>query len=216
VFLSVGHDEYWSGPQRAKVETARDERGVNLCFFSGNEVYWRIRWEPSHVPDVPASAGEEREGLSCGELRSMICYKESHASQRLDPKRDEWTGVWRDGRQINPLGPQPENSLTGQVYTVGMVLCACIYNHSKACLHATTTTLIIMQLRLSLSCILTNFLFRRSIPGLISQSLFHLGLRGTGFGDTHEWQDNHRGQETKGQGTSLATQQQQARWRRVG
>jgi hypothetical protein len=104
VFLSVGHDEYWSGPQRSKVEAARDERGVNLAFFSGNEVYWRVRWGEEH----PSEDGP----------RTMICYKESHASQRIDPKRDEWTGVWRDGRSINPLGPQPENALTGQVYVV--------------------------------------------------------------------------------------------------
>ena len=44
VFLSVGHDEYWSGAQRANVEAARDA-GVNLAFFSGNEVYWRTRYE---------------------------------------------------------------------------------------------------------------------------------------------------------------------------
>ena len=36
VFMSVGHDEYWSGQQRANVEAARDA-GVNLAFFSGNE-----------------------------------------------------------------------------------------------------------------------------------------------------------------------------------
>ena len=45
-FLSVGHDEYWSGTQRAHVEAARDA-GVNLAFFSGNEVYWKTRWESS-------------------------------------------------------------------------------------------------------------------------------------------------------------------------
>ena len=47
VFVSSGHDEYWSGRQRANVEAARDA-GVNLAFFSGNEVFWKTRWEPSH------------------------------------------------------------------------------------------------------------------------------------------------------------------------
>ena len=46
VFLSVGHDEYWSGAQRANVEAARSA-GVNLAFFSGNEVFWKTRWENS-------------------------------------------------------------------------------------------------------------------------------------------------------------------------
>ena len=45
-FLSVGHDEYWSGGQRANVEAARDA-GVNLAFFSGNEIFWKTRWENS-------------------------------------------------------------------------------------------------------------------------------------------------------------------------
>ncbi len=46
VFLSVGHDEYWSGGQRTNVEAARDA-GVNLAFLSGNEVFWKTRWENS-------------------------------------------------------------------------------------------------------------------------------------------------------------------------
>ena len=41
-FLSVGHDEYWSGTQRANVEAARDA-GVNLAFFSGNIALWKTR-----------------------------------------------------------------------------------------------------------------------------------------------------------------------------
>jgi len=46
VFLSVGHDEYWSGAQRTNVENARGA-GMHLAFFSGNEVFWKTRWEPS-------------------------------------------------------------------------------------------------------------------------------------------------------------------------
>ena len=63
LFLSVGHDEYWSGEQRANVEAARDA-GVNLAFWSGNEVYWKTRWEPSldSTPDA---------------YRTLVTYKES-------------------------------------------------------------------------------------------------------------------------------------------
>ena len=42
LYLDVGHDEYWSGQQRTNVEAARDA-GVNLAFWSGNEMYWRTR-----------------------------------------------------------------------------------------------------------------------------------------------------------------------------
>ena len=46
LFLSQGHDEYWSADQRANVEAARDA-GVNLAFWGGNDVYWETRWAPS-------------------------------------------------------------------------------------------------------------------------------------------------------------------------
>ena len=99
LFLSVGHDEYWSGQQRRKIEEARDSgRGLNLAFFSGNEVFWRVRWENNY--------------------RHMVVYKESQEKVKIDPMLDEWTGTWRDGRPINPVGSQPENRLTGTIFTV--------------------------------------------------------------------------------------------------
>ena len=97
LFLSVGHDEYWSGAQRKAVEAARDS-GTSLAFFSGNEVFWRVRWEDDY--------------------RTMVVYKESQEKVKKDPVQTEWTGTWRDGRSINPLGAQPENSLTGTIFTV--------------------------------------------------------------------------------------------------
>lgn len=102
VFLSVGHDEYWSGAQRANVEAARDA-GVNLQFLSGNEVYWRTRYEPSTTDGTA--------------YRTMVSYKETWANTKIDPE-PEWTGTWRDPR----LAPQsrgggvPENALTGTAY----------------------------------------------------------------------------------------------------
>lgn len=42
LFISVGHDEYWSGAQRRSVTEARDH-GLHLAFLSGNEVYWKTR-----------------------------------------------------------------------------------------------------------------------------------------------------------------------------
>ena len=97
MFLSVGHDEYWSGRQRSNVETARDS-GLSLAFFSGNEVFWRTRWEDDY--------------------RTLVVYKESQEKVKKDPELEEWTGTWRDGRTINPLGSRPENSLTGTLFTV--------------------------------------------------------------------------------------------------
>ena len=101
-FLSVGHDEYWSGPQRAHVEAARDA-GVNLAFFSGNEVYWKTRWESSvDGTNTP--------------YRTLVCYKETWAQAKIDPS-SEWTGTWRDPRFSPPSnGGKPENALTGTAY----------------------------------------------------------------------------------------------------
>ncbi len=65
-FMSVGHDEYWSGEQRTNVEAAR-AAGVNLAFFSGNEIFWKTRWENSidasehAVPDARQLQGDPRQ-----------------------------------------------------------------------------------------------------------------------------------------------------------
>jgi hypothetical protein len=46
IFLSVGHDEYWSMDERNNVEQARDN-GINLAFFSANTAYWQVCFDPS-------------------------------------------------------------------------------------------------------------------------------------------------------------------------
>lgn len=105
VFLSVGHDEYWSGAQRAHVEAARDA-GVHLQFLAGNEVYWRTRYEPS------ADASHTSH-------RTLVTYKETWGNAKIDPA-DEWTGTWRDPRFASPAngGGSPENGLIGTAYMV--------------------------------------------------------------------------------------------------
>ena len=97
VFLSVGHDEYWSGTQRDKVEAARNA-GVHLAFFSGNEVFWKTRWEDNH--------------------HTLVCYKETLENAKIDPTT-QWTGTWRDPRFSPPAdGGRPENALTGTIFMV--------------------------------------------------------------------------------------------------
>ncbi|MCI0571464.1 MAG: Ig-like domain-containing protein, partial [Myxococcaceae bacterium] len=104
VFLSSGHDEYWSATQRSNVEEARNA-GVHLAFFSGNEVFWKTRWEPSI--DGSGTA-----------YRTLVSYKETHAGAKIDPDA-AWTGTWRDPRFSAPAdGGRPENALTGTLFTV--------------------------------------------------------------------------------------------------
>ncbi|HWB99995.1 MAG TPA: N,N-dimethylformamidase beta subunit family domain-containing protein, partial [Bryobacteraceae bacterium] len=106
LYLSVGHDEYWSGPQRTNVEAARDA-GVNLAFFSGNEVFWKTRWENS----IDSSNTS---------YRTMVCYKETLDNTVTDPADPPtWTGTWADPRFSPPGdGGRPQNSLTGTLFTV--------------------------------------------------------------------------------------------------
>jgi Domain of unknown function (DUF4082)/Bacterial Ig-like domain/Bacterial Ig domain len=104
VFISSGHDEYWSAEQRANVEAARDA-GVSLAFFSGNEMFWKTRWEPT----IDGSGTADR---------TLVTYKESNNNTRTDPT-GIWTGSWRDTRFSPPAdGGRPENGLTGTLFMV--------------------------------------------------------------------------------------------------
>jgi hypothetical protein len=107
IFLSVGHDEYWSAQQYSHVVAARNN-GVHLAFFSGNEVYWKTRWENSY------------DGTNTPH-RTLVCYKEGTLGEnacgsKCDPLPDVWTGLWRDGCAYPAAdGCRPENALTGQI-----------------------------------------------------------------------------------------------------
>ena len=81
------------------MEAARDA-GVNLAFFSGNEVFWKTRWEDS----IDASGDP---------YRTLVTYKTSKDGV-VDPT-GIWTGTWRDTQNG---GGQPENALTGTIYQV--------------------------------------------------------------------------------------------------
>ncbi len=109
IFASTGHDEYWDTVARANVEAAR-AAGVNLVFMSGNEVYWKTRWEPSI------------DGNSTP-FRTLVCYKETRFGAPLDPLDAKptwtWTGTWRDPRFSPPAdGGKPENALSGTIFQV--------------------------------------------------------------------------------------------------
>lgn len=105
VFVTAGHDEYWSGQQRANVEAARDA-GVNLAFFSGNNTFWKTRWDNSiDGSNTPYT--------------TLVVYKETLANAKIDPLPGVWTGTLRDPRFSPPAdGGRPENALTGTLFTV--------------------------------------------------------------------------------------------------
>ncbi|HIK28455.1 MAG TPA: hypothetical protein IGR89_10350 [Oscillatoriaceae cyanobacterium M7585_C2015_266] len=100
VFLSVGHDEYWSWDMRQNVEAARD-KGVSLGFFSANTCYWQIRFDTSRI------TGDVN--------RTIVAYKEMAAKDpfaiAFDPYYPRITTLWRDKR-VN----RPEDALIGVMY----------------------------------------------------------------------------------------------------
>jgi hypothetical protein len=92
--ITLGHDEYWSTAMRAAATAARD-RGVNLAFLGGNEIYRHIRFEDTAL----------------GPDRTEVDYKSftEDPASRTDPL--EATQQWRD-----PPDPRPESVLLGNFY----------------------------------------------------------------------------------------------------
>lgn len=115
-FISTGHDEYYSGAMRARLEEAL-AGGLNLGFFSSNQMYWQVRF-------TDGSYGRERanrvmtayriERPKClpvlsyiGVERLTLCYR-----RHKDPVQEPLltTGMFRE------LG-RPEAGLIGNQYT---------------------------------------------------------------------------------------------------
>jgi hypothetical protein len=90
LFCSVGHDEYWSKEMYDEVERFANAGG-NLAFFSGNCIWWQVRFE----------AGG----------RTMVCYKDAS----LDPLN----GVQNELVTVNWQSPpvnRPPARLVGTHY----------------------------------------------------------------------------------------------------
>ncbi len=93
--FSLGHDEYWSPPERANVTAARDA-GVNIAFLGANCMFRRTRLA----------------GTRLGPRRLVICYKTSYLHDPMYGKDNALvTSDWRE-----PPHPDPESSLTGTLY----------------------------------------------------------------------------------------------------
>jgi hypothetical protein len=94
--LSVGHDEYWSPPQRNALERYVAEGG-NVASFSGNTMFWHVRMEDD---------GD-----------TMVCHK--YSAHETDPIRvehpEQITGMWAD-RQVN----RPEWTFLGAGSAYGL------------------------------------------------------------------------------------------------
>jgi len=79
LFISIGHDEYWSREMRRHFDVFI-ESGGNAAILGGNTCYWQIRLDP-----------DEKTGAA---NRLQTCYKNPQEQPNTDlgPK----TGTWRD------------------------------------------------------------------------------------------------------------------------
>jgi hypothetical protein len=93
--FSLGHDEYWSPPERANVTAARNA-GTNLAFLGANCCFRRTRLASTRL----------------GPDRLVICYKTSYMQDPMYGKDNALvTSDWRE-----PPDPDPESSLIGTLY----------------------------------------------------------------------------------------------------
>ena len=95
LILSVGHDEYWSGPMRDNLERFI-AAGGNAAFFSGNTCCWQVRFED--------------------EGNTMVTYKEDY---QQDPEFASGRHHLVSTLWSHPLVGRPENQLTGVGFPMG-------------------------------------------------------------------------------------------------
>jgi hypothetical protein len=95
LYLSVGHDEYWSAGMRDAVEGFVD-RGGRAAFFSGNIAFWQIRHEDGHSRQVSYKMDIESDPVWDTERSHLL------------------STMWSD-----PVIGRPENEMTGVSFTRG-------------------------------------------------------------------------------------------------
>jgi hypothetical protein len=93
LFVSAGHDEYWSKEMRDHVETFV-RAGGNAAFFSGDTCGWQVRFED--------------------EGRTLVCFRDVVEDPLAGLANDRVTVGWA-GAPVD----RPENTLTGVSYRRG-------------------------------------------------------------------------------------------------
>jgi hypothetical protein len=95
LFVSAGHDEYWSWGMRETLDAFTDAGG-NAAIFSGNTCFWQVRYDDGH--------------------RSMTCFKYRADDDPVVGTPDErrLSGVWSDRRIA-----WPETRTIGLTFTHG-------------------------------------------------------------------------------------------------
>ena len=148
--LSVGHDEYWSMGERTNLTTAIGA-GVNAAFFSGNVMYWQVRYEPG-----PTGAPD----------RLLVGYKDYAYCPGFPcpPGPDPMvgvnnavvTGLWRD-----PPVNMPENAVTGEMFGGETNNADLVVQNASSWVYAGT-----------------GFVNGQHVPGIVGYEYDHAGTNG--------------------------------------
>lgn len=93
IFCVVGHDEYWSRPEREAVQEFL-LIGKRVIILGGNTCWWQTRYDDS--------------------AQTLTCYKNLNTDPFTDHRNDLVTVNWGD----TPVD-EPENTLTGVSWGVG-------------------------------------------------------------------------------------------------
>ena len=106
VFMSTGHDEYWSGNQRANVAGGPRRRGEP-----------GLLQRQRGLLEDPLGAQHRRLEHALPHAGDLQGDPFNAPTDPQDPPT--WTGTWRDPRFSPPAdGGQPGNALTGQFFAV--------------------------------------------------------------------------------------------------
>ena len=102
--IVAGHPEYWSPAMRATLEHAI-AAGTNVAFFSGNEMYWRVRFEDAGQRSPGSPATDPARG------RTLVCYRDPALDPLAATQPSAVTAAWGQ-----PPAARPEGLVVGLSY----------------------------------------------------------------------------------------------------
>ncbi len=104
LLIVAGHPEYWSPAMRATLEQAI-AAGTNVAFFSGNEMYWRVRFEDAGASSTASPGTDPARG------RTLVCYRDPALDPLAAADPRAATAAWG-----KPPAARPEGLVVGLSY----------------------------------------------------------------------------------------------------